>query len=75
MAGGRLGESAVALVIFLHQGQEGLVVAHWCCIRLHSLRASVSRVLLHAPAGIESYQGLEPVALEILQHFQIVEGP
>lgn len=57
-----------------HQGQEGRVVARWCCIRLRSLLARVSWVLPGATAGIESYQDLRAVALELRRRARAVES-
>ena len=76
MVEGRLEESLAVQLVFLHPGQEGLmVVAHWCCIRLHSLFMRVSCMLLCASADIEPYRDLRAVALELLQHALVVESP
>lgn len=76
MAGGRLEESVAARLVFLHREQVGQkVVARWYCIRLHSLFARVSALLLCSFKGIEPYQDLRAVALELLLHDRVVESP
>lgn len=76
MEGGRLEEQLVVQLHVHHPEQEGLlVVAHWCCIRLHSLFARVSPMKLHAPIEIGAYLALIAVALELLPHPRAAESP
>ena len=76
MVEGRLEESLAVQLVFLHPGQEGLmVVAHWCCIRLHSLFMRVSCMLLCASADIEPYRDLRAVAPEPLRRARAAASP